>query len=385
MQQRRRFGRIRQCQPSGRWQAAYTGPDGKVYRAPKTFALREDAEGWLSDRRREIDRDLWSAPATEAEKRRAKLQKKAATKFSEYSTQWVTTRTVKGRPLKPRTKQHYTQLLDDHLIPAFGAKAIRDITPDMVRRWYAKTLTDKPTLRAHTYSLLRTVLETARTEELIASNPCMIRGAGGATRKIKPRPATLEELAVIEAEMPESHQLMIPLAGLLALRFGEIIELRRKDIDTKHGVVMIRRGVVRTDDGWIVGEPKSEAGVRDVAIPPHMLPQITAHLKRYAPNAEDLLFPARNGGYLQPSTLYRWFYKARAEADRADLRFHDLRHSGAVLAAQTGATIKELMVRLGHSSQQASLAYQHAAQGRDAQIAAALSEMVELRGRKKMP
>jgi hypothetical protein len=47
-----------------------------------------------------------------------------------------------------------------------------------------------------------------------------------------------------------------------------------------------------------------------------------------------------------------------------------------VLAAQTGATVVELMGRLGHSTPQAAMIYQHAAKGRDSQIAAALSELV---------
>ena len=59
-------------------------------------------------------------------------------------------------------------------------------------------------------------------------------------------------------------------------------------------------------------------------------------------------------------------YLAREAAGRPDSRFHDLRHTGAVLAAQTGATLAELMGRLGHSTPQAALRYQHAAQGRDA-------------------
>jgi len=70
------------------------------------------------------------------------------------------------------------------------------------------------------------------------------------------------------------------------------------------------------------------------------------------------------------------FYPARSKAGREDLRFHDLRHTGAVLAASTGATLAELMARLGHSTPGAALRYQHAAQDRDRVIAAALSELV---------
>lgn len=60
---------------------------------------------------------------------------------------------------------------------------------------------------------------------------------------------------------------------------------------------------------------------------------------------------------------------------RPDLRLHDLRHTGATMAAMAGATLAELQARLGHSSVNAALRYQHAIQGRDAQIAAALSAM----------
>ena len=100
------------------------------------------------------------------------------------------------------------------------------------------------------------------------------------------------------------------------------------------------------------------------------------HLRQHAEMGRDgLLFPAVNGGQLAPSTLYRSFYPARERAGRPDLRFHDLRHTGAVLAASTGATLAELMARLGHSTPGAALRYQHAAQDRDRVIAAALSQL----------
>ena len=76
--------------------------------------------------------------------------------------------------------------------------------------------------------------------------------------------------------------------------------------------------------------------------------------------------------------LTRVCYPARKAAGRPDLRFHDLRHTGAVLAAQTGATLAELMGRLGHSTSQAAMTYQHAAADRDAVIASRLSDMIEL-------
>jgi len=220
-------------------------------------------------------------------------------------------------------------------------------------------------------------LETARMRDrIIESNPCSIRGAGASERKIKPKPATLEQLDTIVAEMPDNLRLMVLMAAWLALRFGELVELQRKDCDLEDGVIRIHRAAVRVDKGWMVGDPKSEAGKREVAIPPHIMAAVKHHLAEHVGEKQNsLLFPAKNGGHLQPSTLYRHFYRARAKAKRPDLRFHDLRHSGAVLAAQAGATLAELMARLGHSTPAAALRYQHAAQGRDKAIAAALSKL----------
>jgi integrase len=69
------------------------------------------------------------------------------------------------------------------------------------------------------------------------------------------------------------------------------------------------------------------------------------------------------------------FCRARGAAARPDLRFHDLRHTGAVLAAATGATLAELMARLGHNTPAPAMRYQPAAAARDQAIAAALSKL----------
>lgn len=113
-------------------------------------------------------------------------------------------------------------------------------------------------------------------------------------------------------------------------------------------------------------------------IPPHLLPIVKAHLRRHvAVGRNALLFPAAGDptAHMAPATLYRVFYPARKAAGRPDLRFHDLRHTGATLAAATGATLAELMARLGHSTPGAALRYQHASRDRDRVIAEALSAL----------
>jgi integrase len=158
--------------------------------------------------------------------------------------------------------------------------------------------------------------------------------------------------------MPERLRLMVTLASWCALRFGETVELRRGDIDLSAEVIRVRRAAVRTKGAFSITTPKSDAGVRDVAIPPHIIPSIEVHLAKYVGGKRDsLVFSAFDNAdaHLQPSTLYRHWYKARHAAGRDDLRWHDLRHSGAVLAAATGASLAELMARLGHSTPQAAM------------------------------
>jgi integrase len=365
--ERRKFGRIRQFN-SGRWQASYLGPDGNVYIAPSTFDAKVDAEAWLTDRRREIDRQLWS-PASGQEER-------PSAPFGHYAEAWL-----KQRGIKHRTREHYRKLLKQHILDNFGDVDLRDITPAAVRRWYATTAVGTPTMRAHAYSLLRAIMQTALADDLVDSNPCRIAGASTARRVHMIRPATLDELEVLTAAMPEGYKTLILMAAWLAMRYGELTELRRKDVDLTEEVVRVRRAVVRASgDEFRVTTPKSDAGIRDIAIPPHLLPAIEAHLdKHVGKSREALLFPSIGDPdrHLATSSMSRMFYKARAEAGRPDLRVHDLRHSGAVFVASTGATLAELMVRLGHSTPQAAMRYQHAAQGHDREIAALLSKLAE--------
>lgn len=380
---KRGFGSIRKL-PSGRYQARYTGPDGAEHKAPKTFGAKLDAESWLSDRRREIDRNLWNP--READQAESPM-------FEPYADEWLKTRMVNGRPLKIRTRDHYRQLLDLHLLPTFGTKHLNQITPADVRAWHAELLPDAPTMRAHAYSLLRTIMTTAFNSELVDANPCRVEGAGSARRRSRTVPATIDELTTIVETMPARYRLMTLLAAWCALRFGELIEIRRRDVVLEYevdddgarqlvgGYVSVSRGAVRdaTRNAYVQQDSaKSDAGTRDVHIPPHVLADAERHLAEYTgPKADALLFPAPEGGYLTPTTLYSYFYPAREAAKRTDLRFHDLRHTGAVLAAATGATLAELQQRLGHSTVSAAMRYQHAAKGRDRKIAEALSKLIE--------
>jgi integrase len=353
------FGNVRRL-PSGRWQARYNQPGTtKSIPAPFTFDTKGDAQAWLSTVRTDLVRGQWLPPD-------------ADTTLRQYAAIWLS-----HRPLKDRTREHYQGLLDRLILPGLGPYPLRKITPAVVREWHARTATGTPTLRAHAYALLRTVCAGAVADDLIVANPCRIRGAGQAKRASKTEPATLAQLEAIVNALPDKYRLMALLACWCSMRFGELTELRGHDIDTKRGVIRLRRAVVWVNGAAIITTPKSAAGSRDIAIPPHLLPAVREHLMRHGVGRDGLLFPSAGDPdrHMRSGTLMRVWYPAREAARRPDLRFHDLRHTGATLAAQTGATLAELMGRLGHSTVSAALRYQHSAKGRDQQIAAALSKI----------
>jgi integrase len=360
---KRGFAQVTQ-QRSGRYAVRYSLPNGKRVSAGKTFTAKADAEAWAADQRRAIARG------------KAKDRGPEKITFTTYAVTWLAGRHVAGRPIKPRTRAHYQALLDGYLLPAFGNRQLGAITPKQVRDWHAVTLVDRPTMRAHAYSLLRTIFASAVTDDLIDANPARIVGAGRTNRVHRVKPASVAEIGALAAAMPDRLALAVLLASWCALRFGETVELRRGDVDLGAEVIRVRRAAVRVKGAYEIGTPKSDASIRDVTIPPHLVAVIGDHLAKHVGAKRDaLLFPAAGGGHLQPATLYRHWYTARASINRDDLRWHDLRHSGAVLAAATGASLAELMSRLGHSTPQAAMRYQHAAAGRDREIAALLSKL----------
>ena len=360
------LGKVRQ-ERSGRWSAQTRDADGNYWPAGKTFDTKLDAVAWLQAQQKAQDLGTWEPPTGDDS---PTVSRGKAPTLAEYAALWLD-----ERELKPLTRQGYEALLRVNILPALGDERVDRISPTTVRRWYADLAPGKETTRARAYGLLRTILGSAVDDELLPTNPARIRGAGSVKRAKTITVATVEEVAVITEEMPERLRCMILLAAWCGLRFGEIAELRRSDLDLDAGIVRVRRGVTRVEGEHVVSTPKSEAGMRDVVVPPHIIDYIADHLQRFTgPEPGDLLFPADRGGHLTPSTFYGWYYPAREAANRPDLRFHDLRHTQAVLLAQNGATLADLMSRLGHSTPQAAMRYQHSAEQRDRMLAERLSE-----------
>ncbi|MCV7221525.1 tyrosine-type recombinase/integrase [Mycolicibacterium elephantis] len=375
---RRGWGFVRRL-PSRRYQASYVGPDLVRHRAPRTYTSKLDAERWLADERRAIERDEWTPPAQREAERKAR-----GVTLADYGPTWIEQRTKGGQPLKPRTKSHYTRLFDEHIKPKLGKLALKDVTPQAVRDWHARTLADKPTYRAHAYGLLHSMLASAVADELISVNPAQIKGAAKATRKRQPVILDVAEVGQLaDAIRPEKFKAFILIAAWCGLRWGELTELRRKDVGQGCAEISVWRAVTHRDKACVIDSPKS-GEARKVVVPPHVRPALQHHLKAHvAKDAEALLFPPARGGCHLRDKVFResYFDRALTEIGRDGEKkprptIHDLRHFAGTQTARVGNLV-ETMGRLGHKTVQASLIYQQIASGRDAEVAEGLSKLAE--------
>ena len=371
-QKSRYFGNVRKL-PSGRFQARYRGPDGRMRTAARTFARKSDASRWLTFKEAEVRSGDWIDPDA------------ARVTFGDYAEQWLG-----DRVLKVRTEELYRGLLRNHLLPTFGNVSIGDIDEAAVRRWRKEQLRAGPTATrpfgpvvvAKAYRLLHAIFTTAANDRLVRRNPCRIEGGG---QEESPERETLSLPVVFEiaAAIPVRYRVLVLLATFAGLRWGELIALRRHSIDLEACEIRIVETTAQLDTGRLLPEtPKSRAGRRTVAFPAELVPELRWHLERFAePGELGLVFVGPQGARLRRSNFGRIWVKACAKAGAPGVHFHDLRHTGGTLAAAAGASLKELMARLGHSSTRAALIYQHATRDRDQAIAAALGDLArQVRG-----
>src|SRR3954469_9246829 len=366
---RRTFGSIRLL-PSGRYQARYPGPDGRLRTAPDTFETKADAAQFLSGVETDMPRGQGNDPRASSVSLRA------------YAEAGLADRRVKGRPLAPRTRDTYRHSLDAWILPTLGDLPLTKISPAVVRKWHAETsAATGETATRQAYALLRAILNTAVADDLILRNPCRIRGAGQPHTPERPLidPADVERAA---AAMPAGLEATVMLALWAHLRIGEVLGLQRGDINLDAGSLAVQRQVVEVRGrGPIVVEPKMGSR-RVVHLPEPAIDAVRRHLEQLGPMLPTArLFRRPDGSELRLMHLEWYWRKARKAAGIDQAHFHDLRHAGLTMSAQVGATLAEVMRRAGHSSAAAAIRYQHAADKRDREIAARLSRLANPRSR----
>ena len=302
-----------------------------------------------------------------------------STLLEDYARVWVDTRLSRGgEPLRPRVRELYESELRLHILPELGKIPIGRLRPASIRSWYADLVRNGPgaSTVAKCYRLLRAILNTAVEDGLVVANPCTIAGAGAEHAAERALPTVAQVFQLADA-VDARYRALVLVAAFSGLRRGELFGLRREHVEVESRSLLVEQQRQQLADGaHIVGPPKSEAGRRVVALPKEAFEPLVEHLARFVdPEQWAWVFTGDKGGPLREAVWQQEWVRARRIVGLPDLHFHDLRHLAATLAASTGAGVKEIMYRIGHSSARAALRYQHASRQRDRSIAEGISRL----------
>jgi integrase len=428
---RNEFGSIRKL-PSGRFQVRYRDKYGTPRTArtatnkPLTFQTHRQAQEYLRDLESDMRRGLIDGDTSRGNEL-----------LRERVELYLTEARLTPGELRPRTKQLYRHLANDLILSpingfCIGDMPIKAITKPDVRKWHyelQKTLKSgqrKLQIREHpartwaksngfdvprkgvlsnsvkqawieagapvieyiseiptgqtkiaqAYRLLRAVMNVAVDADLIAANPCKIRGAGSMKARER-KVATPEQVGQLAAAVPPRYFAAVMVAAYTSLRSGEQFGLQRKHIDLLHNKIIIAHQLIGEKDlKPIFGATKTDSSYRDVPIPSELRSIIINHLEQFTPkDPEALVFSTVTGSPITPQRR-SWWITAKRVCGIDELSWHDLRHTGQTAAANRGATIKDLQRRAGQSTERAALMYLHGSKERDRMIADALNNDV---------
>jgi integrase len=352
----RAFGTIRKL-ASGRYQARYWHL-GRQISAGTAFPTKAAARAWLSSVETDMDRGDHIDPAL------------GAVRFERYAWGWL-----EDRSLRPRTRETYASQLR-HILDRFEGVELRAIAPTDARAWHGQLVRSglSVTTSAKVYRLFRTIMATAVDDGLLRSNPVSIKGAA-VERSVERPLLDWHDVERLADAVDRRFHAFVWTAATSGLRFGELTGLDRSRVDIVAGTIRVDRAL-----GFVVGKgptfgpPKSAAAHRVVAVPPQTTRLLVDHLAEFVEDRPDaLVFTSTKGSPL----LNRYFAPVWQRAKRdagvaAHVRFHDLRHLAGTTAASAGASLREVMARMGHSSSDAALRYLKVAERRDQEIALAI-------------
>ena len=352
---RRQFGKVVR-QRSGRYQASFIGPDGRRQYAPQTFTRKADASRWLAKAESDLSRGAWRNEAL------------GRALFKDYATSYL----EENPDIGERWAETCHRNMRLHMA-ALREKTLTEITPAVVRTWYRKAMAGPGGRRSiqQSYAFLHAVMNAAVRDDAIERNPCTIKGATADMADERPI-ATAHQVGQLIETITPRYRAAVALAAWCGIRRGEVCALRVEDVDLDTATVWVRHNRVELLESRRAydKDPKTRAGRRPVTIPPHVLPVVREHAEKWA--GQDFFFVGRDGARMRGNAVYQAHVRARKKLG-LDIAFHDLRHTGQSLAAAAGANLADLKLRLGHSSSAAANRYLHAVQGRDAEIAEALS------------
>lgn len=232
-----------------RYRVRYRTPDRRQT-DKRGFRTKRDAEAWANQLEVDKRRGAYVAPAAG----RVQLG-------GEYAREWLGSK----HKLKPSTRARY-QAVPDTFIADHAAVAIGDVSRQLVREWVADlSRTHAPASVHKAIGVLRQVLAMAVAENRLVMNP--VDGVElPSVESVEQRFLTLEQLHSLAAAAGEHRPPLVYVLGTCGLRFGEVAELRWRDLDLQKLQIRISRSVTLVENKFVVGTPKNGKG-RTVSLP----------------------------------------------------------------------------------------------------------------------
>jgi integrase len=271
------------------------------------------------------------------------------------------------RGCKASTLRDYRSILNAHLLPAFGAERLEDITPKAIDGWRAGLLTQSPRTRNKLLVVMHGVLGRGQKVWGLQNNAVdgvekQRQRSSGDLEVFSPE----EVMALVRAATSEQDAAIFLTAAFTGLRRGELLALRWRDVDFTGSTIRVR-------SSFAAGQltPPKSGKVRSVPMAPDVASALARLGEReYWTADDDLVFPGETGDYLDGSALRRRYLAALQRGGLRPLRFHDLRHTfGTRMIAK--ADIRRVQEWMGHADIQTTMRYLHyAPRSEDAQLVA---------------
>lgn len=263
----------------------------------------------------------------------------------QYAMQWLPTHKAS---VSDKCYNDYAKQLNA-MLAIIGDKRLLQVTPDDIKSIFTTHYLGFSQSTIKRARMLYVSMFDAAVESGYArSNPCRSKHAQPHKGTVGTHRAITDEERDLILRTPHRFRLGALVMLYAGLRRGEVLALRRSDIDTDSAFIHVSRAVRYDSNQPIIVDPKTEAGERDIPL----LSQLAAAL----PNACDIIMPSARDTICSQIEFKRgWdsYLHALSKAAGYDvfIRPHDLRHSYCTMLRDAGVEMKLAMQWMGHADE----------------------------------